>query len=159
VAVPFVLAVIVALGVVLIVMGKPKENDAELAVAPDAFPESFNLVRLAQAISRAEGYGIAGAIPTLANNPGNLVIPGWTGATLGAERISVFESAEIGWQRLYKQIELIISGRSRVYTLDDTIYSMGGRWAPHDPLTWANNVAAALGVAPEMTLRALLVGE
>lgn len=105
---------------------------------------SSGIVALANAIAAAEGFGIPGAIPTRANNPGNLVIPGWKGETLGAEGISVFATADEGWKRLYNQLQLIKDGRSRVYTLNDTIATMGAKWAPHDGGNWAANVSRVL---------------
>lgn len=91
-----------------------------------------------------EGYGIAGAIPTRANNPGDLVIPNWTGNTLGAAKISVFSSPAEGWRRLYKQLQLIVDGQSRVYTPAMTIAEMAKRWTTTEPDAWARNVVNRL---------------
>jgi hypothetical protein len=112
----------------------------------------------AQAIAKAEGFGIPGAIPTMAHNPGDLVVPGWTGAKLGSEGISVFGSDDEGWQRLYHQLNLIVSGQSRVYTLDDTISSMADKWTNTNSKAWALNVAGALGVSTDAALRDVLGG-
>lgn len=121
---------------------------------------SIRVQALARAIATAEGFFVPGSIPARAHNPGNLVIPGWTGPTLGAERISVFDSDDEGWSRLYRQIGLIVSGQSRVYTLDMTIAQMGNAWAPggnaNIPGAWATNVARVLGVPVSTTLRAIL---
>jgi len=123
---------------------------------------SDSIVRFANAIARAEGYFVSGSIPQRANNPGNLVIPGWpVDKTLGVERISVFPTIEEGWNRLYKQLQLIASGRSSVYTdLDMTLVQMGQKWAPgganNVPGAWAYNVAQGLGVSTSTPLRALL---
>lgn len=115
------------------------------------------IVRMANAIAVAEGYGIDGAIPTRANNPGSLVIPGWTGETLGSERISVFSNIAEGFQRLYFQLQIIKDGRSNVYTLSDTIESMGAKWAPLDSTSnWSRNVARQMSVPISTRLSELL---
>lgn len=116
-----------------------------------------SVVAFAQAIAKAEGFGIPGKIPTLANNPLDLVIPGWTGAKLGAG-ISVFPSANAGWDRGYKQLEFIVRGTSDVYTLDDTIQSMASKWTKTDPTTWALIVSSNLNVAADTSLRDVLGG-
>jgi hypothetical protein len=117
---------------------------------------------LARAIANAEGWGLPGTIPTRANNPGDLVLPNWNGPVLGAERIAVFSSEQEGWLRLYHQLQLIASGRSKVYTLGMTIREMGARWTATQPNEWALNVAAWLatrgyvGTSPETLLGSLL---
>jgi len=118
---------------------------------------SGRVAAFAEAIARAEGFYVAESIPARAHNPGDLVIPGWQGSTLGAERISVFPSDAEGWRRLWRQLELIIEGKSNVYTLDNTIWAMGQKWAPHDPQNnWAINVAQHLGVSAYSQLRDVL---
>jgi hypothetical protein len=114
----------------------------------------------ARAIATAEGFYVPNSIPRLANNPGNLVLPNWTGPTMGSEHISVFSNATEGWQRLYRQLGLIVAGQSRQYSLDMTIEQMGAKWAPggsaNIPGAWSTNVARVLEVPPTATLRALL---
>lgn len=95
---------------------------------------------MALAIAHAEGFGIAGAIPTRANNPGDLVIGNWAGATLGAQRIAVFNSPADGWDRLHRQLQLILSGRSHVYTVDMTIAEMAAKWTSTQGEAWIANV-------------------
>ena len=119
-------------------------------------PVTVTIQQLAQAIARAEGFGVAGAIPTLAHNPGDLVIPGWEGDTLGSAGISVLPDDQTGWARLYHQLQLIVDGRSHVYSLDDSISDMADKWTTTDQEAWANNVAGALGVSPDVTLREIL---
>lgn len=103
------------------------------------YPEPIQ--RFARAIAHAEGFGIPGAIPTRAHNPGDLKIPNWPGPTLG-EGISVFDSDGAGWNALYKQLQAILTGRSSYYYLDMSIAEMGAIWAGGDPGgSWARNVA------------------
>ena len=119
--------------------------------------------KFAQAISKAEGFGLPGAIPTLANNPGDLKIPGWTGESLGTG-VSVFQSDTIdnpvapdgGWARLFHQLSLIMTGDSQVYSPDDTISEMADKWTTTNPEDWANNVANFLGVSTDTPIGELL---
>lgn len=109
----------------------------------------------AKAISRAEGFGEPGAIPTRAHNPGDLVIPGHPGERIGAG-ISVFETDDEGWLHLYHELGMIVIGSSRVYNLGMSIREMADRWTLTDSSEWANNVAHSLGVSVDATLRSLL---
>jgi hypothetical protein len=108
----------------------------------------------ARAISRAEGFNVAGSIPQRAKNPGNLKLPGYP--TIGGG-ISVFDSIDQGWAALHNQLQLIIDGRSRYYNLDMTIKDMGDLWEADPGDAWANNVAADLGVSVNAPLWQVLV--
>jgi hypothetical protein len=101
---------------------------------------------LADAISKAEGFGIPGAVPTRAHNPGDLKIPGWTGPKTGTEGISVFSTDEEGWTHLYQQLIRIVNGASHVYTLDMTLQQFGDRWTDTQQGPWITNVIAELQV-------------
>jgi len=115
---------------------------------------SDSVTTFARAIAYAEGYGIPGAIPTVANNPGDLVIPGWS-PTMGSAGIAVFDSPDYGWSRLYRQIALIVAGQSRHYNMGMTLAQMGRIYAGGDD-NWARNVAANLGVSTSTTLGQVL---
>ena len=111
---------------------------------------------VAQAIAKAEGFGVAGAIPTLANNPGDLTQAGQgyagdTGRTIGAN-IIVFDNVTDGWNALYKQVRLMLSGSSDVYSLTDSISTVASKYTATDADAWAQNVANALGIDPSVTL-------
>jgi len=105
------------------------------------------LKSFARAIARAEGFYVPGSVPQRANNPGAIKVPGWTGPMLG-QGISVFESEDAGWSALYRQLMLIVSSQSRVYTLDDTIAQMADKWTGTaiEAQNWASNVAQAMDV-------------
>lgn len=104
-----------------------------------------SLYDLAQAIARAEGYGVPGAVPTRANNPGDLVPPNWTGDTANSAGVAVFRSPDEGWAALYHQLALILSGRSHVYAPTDTIAQLAAKWTGGDQSdAWAANVVSAL---------------
>jgi hypothetical protein len=156
---------LLALGAVGLVAGG-RSNADDNTDAPDTMtliglsPVTPHIHRFALAIATAEGYYVANSIPRRANNPGNLIIPGWTGPKIGSEGNSVFPSVEEGWRRLYKQLALIRDGRSRVYNVNMTIAQMGNKWAPggaaNIPGAWAQNVARMLEVQPTTQLRFLL---
>jgi hypothetical protein len=153
----FPVIVAVAVAIYFLLRNDGERNNSEVTPMPlKQISPTSKILNMAKSIANAEGFGIPDAIPTRANNPGDLVIPGWTGETLGAEKISVFSSVEEGWQRLYNQLNLIVTGRSRVYTLDMSIAQMEKKYAPHAAGTWARNVARGLGVDPDTSLREVL---
>lgn len=99
--------------------------------------------QFAQAISVAEGFGVAGAIPTLANNPGDITdvgqnLPGDTGQRMGAN-IIVFATATDGWNALYAQVQRMLSGSDSLYPSSATLQAVGGTYAS-DPTNWPANV-------------------
>lgn len=110
---------------------------------------------LAEAIAKAEGYYVAGSIPSRRNNPGNLKLPHF-----GGDGIDAFPTAAEGWAALYRQIEIIASGRSAYYTPTMTIRQIGDVWAPSTdrnvPGAWARNVATALGVPVDTPIAQVL---
>lgn len=135
---------------IVIPTGDPVDDPWE----PGTTNYSDAVTTFARAIAHAEGYGIPGAIPTVANNPGDLVIPGWS-PTMGSAGIAVFDSPDYGWSRLYRQIALIIRGDSNYYSLDMSIAEMGRIYAGGDD-NWARNVATYLGVPPSTSLLQVL---
>lgn len=144
---------------VLLLLGQIKNGfDSESDLEGVTGVASPSIVRFAQAIARAEGFGLPGVIPTLAHNPGDLKIPGWSGPTMG-QGISVFANDADGWDRLYRQLMLIVSGKSHIYSLSDTISTMAAKWtSPTEAAAWGSNVAAVLGVPESSTLRELIGG-
>lgn len=118
----------------------------EIVIAHDDAPALLpSVYDLAIAISIAEGYGVSGAIPTRANNPGDLALGDQGSGTLGSAKITVFQTAADGWAALYRQLSLIVTGRSRVYTPGDTVRSMAEKWTGGDAAdAWAANVVRVL---------------
>lgn len=106
----------------------------------------------AQAIASAEGFGDPGAVPTRANNPGDLALGG---NTLGAG-ITIYATPADGWNALYSQLARIRDGQSAYYRTDMSIADMGAIYAPGEGAAWAANVAAALGVSVNTTIGSLL---
>ena len=118
---------------------------------------SSSIRRMAEAIAYAEGFYAAGTpIPKRLNNPGDLKrssVP-----NVGTDAAGHLEFATIadGWEALHRQLQLIVDGRSRVYTLDMTIAQMAAKYA-EGSTQWAANVSRRLGVGDSTTLRAVLL--
>jgi hypothetical protein len=107
---------------------------------------SSKIRRIAQAIARAEGYGVPGAIPTVRNNPGN--IRDSSGA------IATYPTPAEGWQALYRQVLLMLTGESRFYKPEMTIAEIARVYTGEAAyMNWANNVSKVLGVTPDTRLR------
>lgn len=102
---------------------------------------SSTVQAIAQAIATAEGYYVGpGVIPYDRNNPGD--IRGSDG------QISTYSSAADGWNALYNQINLILSGQSHNYTPDMTIAQIAQIYTGADNASsWASTVASQLGVS------------
>jgi hypothetical protein len=115
---------------------------------------SGRLARLATAIGTAEGYGIKGALPTRYKNPGDLKgRPDMFGALrAGKGGHLVFKNDAAGKAALQQQLGLVLTGRSRHYTLDMTLEQMARRYAKNRR-NWSRYVARLLGVSPKVTLR------
>jgi hypothetical protein len=138
---------------------------ARAGATPSRYEEDDTLVarvtysqavqRMAQAIARAEGYYLVGSVADRLNNPGNLKkssVPSIGADTSGHLQ---FASKNDGWEALFRQLQLIVDGRSRVYTLDMTIAQMAARYAESN-LAWASNVARGLGVPVTTVLRDIM---
>lgn len=105
---------------------------------------------IATAISVAEGFGEPNAIPTLANNPGDLADPnhifnwpGDTGQRMGSAGIVVFATLTDGWNQLFRQIIAWLNGTSSEVQPSYTIETLGAVYA-NDPTNWPSNVVGAL---------------
>ncbi len=96
----------------------------------------------AQAVASAEGWNVPNSIPRRANNPGNLKNGRpWLDGT----QITQYESADQGWNALYRQLRIIVTGQSR-YDLGMSIDQMGAIYEADPGNAWARNVASYLGV-------------
>lgn len=114
-----------------------------------------NVVRFAGAVAKAEGYGIPGAIPTLANNPCDLTTGDSgsfeTDGVMNKENVVRFVHLDDGWQAAFVKFNRIFAGRSLVYPLTMTLREMGIKYSGGRP-EWAVNVARELGVSQDITL-------
>ena len=107
---------------------------------------SRKIRRIAEAIARAEGYGVPGAIPTVRNNPGNIKD--------ASGRIRTYPTVGDGWDALYRQVLLMLTGESRWYRPEMTIAEVARIYTGESTyMDWARNVARILGVTPDTRLR------
>jgi hypothetical protein len=129
---------------------------------PGALTPTAKVGALSQAIAfSGEGYGVPGAIPTRANNPGDLALGNVGGGVVGTENITVFPDATTGWNRLYNQVFMMLNGQSANYNVQMDFYDMGHVWVdgPNAPTitpqanSWSENVAGRLGVDPTTILQ------
>lgn len=117
-----------------------------------SYPEPIK--RFATAIARQEGFYVTGSVPQLANNPGDLKVPGL--ATLPGTSITKFQTAAAGFDALYRQLYLILTNRSTYYDMGMTIEDMSRIWTATEQGAWARNVSAFLGVSPATPLYQVL---
>ena len=109
---------------------------------------SQKIVTFANAIAFAEGYGGAGAIPTVANDPGDLSKGdfGDTGFYLKAgdgEQVIKYPTAQDGFNALYQKLQNIVNGGSSVYSLNMSILQMGNKYSGNGSV-WSRNVVSYL---------------
>jgi len=116
--------------------------------------------RFAGAIAFAEGFWdahnniIVADRPARNNNPGDFLGTGDTGLSDGA--YAVFSTLEMGWQKLYGQLQLIVDGKSHNYNLDMSISDIAYVYTATQQDAWSENVASYLGATRDTPLRGLL---
>ena len=106
------------------------------------------MTKLAQLIGREEGFGRAGVLPTVRNNPGDLRHSPHSQHPGGPEHrndVGTIDSAEDGWADLERQLQL---DSKRGLTLQQAIFE----WAPegdgnNHPAQYLADVAAGFGGA------------
>jgi hypothetical protein len=116
--------------------------------------------RFAKSIGVAEGFGQPGAIPTRANNPGDITDDGDLGygviRSIGPHgaAITIYPNVSDGWSALYRKVRRAACGASEVYLLTMTIVQFGQKWSG-DPI-WAKNFSEDFGCKPTDTLLELV---
>ena len=114
--------------------------------------------KLAHAIAKAEGFGTRNAKPTRLHNPGDIrarrgnAYPGQVG--VDKQGYAIFKTDHAGWAALEGQIEKIITGASRFYTVNMTLAQISRSYATSS--IWVKNVAKNLGVTPDTSLFEIL---
>lgn len=113
----------------------------------------------------AEGYFKQDSLPQRANNPGDLMlrdrgfgtIQGKTIFTKANPCASLSEAYLDGFAALINQWCLMLSGKSKEYSLDDTFGKVAERWTGGDnPSGWLAVVSEKLCVQSTTTLREFL---
>jgi len=136
--------------------GVPTSLTSGLAVDASAVASSVTSA-LANAIAKAEGFFVPGALPNRTNNPGDLMVGSVGNGTQAGK--TVFSSAADGWQALYNQVELMLTGQSQYYDPSMTISQVAKLYTGADnAAAWASTVASELSVTPDTTLAQLQAG-
>jgi hypothetical protein len=124
-----------------------------VATVRKAAPLNSKIQALAQAIATAEGFGVPGAVPTRANNPGDLVFGDQGYGVANSEGVTIYPDVASGFGALYYELNLIFTGQSKVYTLDMTFAKMAQLWTGGDQSgAWAANVVSVVGASVNETL-------
>jgi hypothetical protein len=124
-----------------------------LGGAVTAAPLNAKIVALAQAIAQAEGFGIPGAVPTRANNPGDLVNGDIGLGVANSAGVTIYASVSDGWGALYHELNLIFTGMSSVYSTNFDFATFARLWTGGDNFSaWAANVTSILGANTSSTL-------
>lgn len=109
------------------------------------------VIKLAQAIAKAEGFGPPENLPTRINNPGDLEL-GDLGHGVQAGK-TVFQDVNDGWERLYSECWLMLTGTSHIYGPTNTILRVAEKYTGGDNSeSWARIVAGNIGVTSLNTL-------
>jgi hypothetical protein len=102
--------------------------------------------RIGEAIATAEGFYVEGSRPARNHNPGDLTLD-LTGKAVGQDGAFVVYGSDVdGFQALYTQVGLMVSGLSEHYNPSMTISQIAQRYSPDGWQAWASNVAGYLGV-------------
>jgi hypothetical protein len=110
--------------------------------------------KLAHAIAKAEGFGARNSKPTRLHNPGDIrarrgnAYPGQVG--VDKQGYAIFKTDRAGWAALDAQIDKIVTGASRFYSVNSTLRQLGRGYATSS--IWARNVAKNLGVTADTSL-------
>src|ERR1700733_12437194 len=108
------------------------------------------VLRFAHAIAFAEGSNLTW------NNPGDMKFAdGFPTCGFGnTEGVLKFVNMADGWEALYHQCDLMLTGKSHEYALTDTLEEVGVKYSGGDT-DWAKNVAWYFGVPVTTTLQGL----
>lgn len=114
----------------------------------------------AQAIADFEGGGNPDSVSARNNNPGNLKFAGQAGA-IGQDPsgFAIFDSFDSGWSALLRQLQLYVNRFPNFSITQITTHYLGGDpnnpqvTSQGNPFTYAESIAAALGVSTSATLK------
>jgi hypothetical protein len=112
----------------------------------------------AEGIALAEGFYVDGSRAQRNNNPGNLTVDTIGKATGMDGMFVVYSNATDGWEALKKQVELILTDASNIYTSDMTLREIGQKYTTTQQLEWSTNVASKLGISIDTPVSTLITG-
>lgn len=100
---------------------------------------------LGQAVAKAEGFFVTGALPQRRNNPGDLTGAGGV--------VSTYATAADGWLDLYDYLERMLTGQHAAYWPEMTWRQAAEVYTGRDNAeAWARIVCGDIGVSPDSTL-------
>ena len=116
-------------------------------------PLNPSIAQLAQAIATAEGFGLPGAVPTRAHNPGDLVLGDKGLGVANSAGVTIFPNDAAGWSALYFELNLIFTGQSSSFDTSMTFAQFAQKWTGGDNFNaWASNVTSTVGASAGTTL-------
>jgi hypothetical protein len=132
-------------------------GSAEMITPSDrnSWPAGDKVWQLAQAIAKAEGYGVSdGNGPTRNHNPGDISDGANTyghDPLITDSKVTTFPDDATGWQWLYHKLKNILDGGSHVYSPSMTFLEFAQKYAG-SYVDWARNVTNDLGVSQSTRL-------
>jgi len=118
--------------------------------------------RWAEAIKRFEGW-TPGSTSYKNNNPGNIKASPepWQGQVgVDSRGFVIFDTYDNGMRALQISLRNAATGRSRVYSSSDTLYSFFAKYAPasdnNQPRRYAEFIAGQIGVDPNTPISQLV---
>jgi hypothetical protein len=137
--------IIVAVGLlVLALLAMQRGSDPGLTLTSPMYAGNAQVVAIARAIARAEGFYVAGSKPQRYNNPCDIS---------DASGVIKFPTIEEGWSAAYRQIDLMLSGASGIYRPEMPVVQVAALWTlgKSDDMSatvigWARTVAGELGI-------------
>lgn len=114
------------------------------------------MIWTAPVLALGKAISIAENSPLEWNNPGSMkYADGFPTCGIGnKEGVLKFVNKEDGWTALYHQVYLMLTGKSHVYHLTDTLAEVGLKYSNGNK-DWAKNVAEYLKVPLTTTLQTL----
>lgn len=114
----------------------------------------------AEGIAFAEGFYVSGSRASRNHNPGNITLD-ITGTGIGKDGMFVIYANDAdGWDALRRQVELILTDTSSIYTSQMTLREIGRKYAStssaEEQVYWALNVASKLGIDIDTPVSVLL---
>lgn len=128
-------------------------------MTPQTTPANLKVVAFCSAIKDHEGY-FPGSRSFVNNNPGNLKFCGQALATGQDDKgFAKFATFQDGWKTLINMITNAASGKSKVYSPNDTISDFFLKYAPafeNNSDAYAKAVATAIGAPVSMPIKNLI---
>lgn len=135
--------VFIGIAIVLFIVG--------LAFVSKNIAPTDKVKAIAQALAKAEGFYVPGSIPQRAHNPGDLKLGDVGNGDISGK--TIFLTDEDGWNALYHQINLMVSGESEFYDPSMSWRDIANTWVgTTDANNWMLNVTNSLKVLPDSTL-------